>query len=69
MLAKDFRKLVGNNFFADMGPRPEGMTLDRIDVNKGYKPSKCRWATSKEQANNRRPRKLDDDSMNEEEVF
>lgn len=36
-------------FLADMGPRPEGMTIDRLDQCKGYEPGNCRWATIEEQ--------------------
>lgn len=42
------------SFLADMGERPAGMSLERIDRTKGYEPSNCRWATSKDQARNRR---------------
>lgn len=45
----DFKK-----FFIDMGPRPEGMTLDRMDVNKNYCKANCRWATDAEQRANKR---------------
>ena len=46
---RDFR-----NFLRDMGPRPEGMSLDRINNDGNYEPGNCRWTTREEQRRNRR---------------
>ena len=41
------------NFYADMGERPKGKQIDRINNDKGYSPDNCRWVTRKENMNNR----------------
>lgn len=67
-LAKDWKNYGGrgikvcarwlefSGFFKDMGVRPEGMELDRIDTNGDYEPSNCRWVTHAENSANRRLR-------------
>ena len=52
------RWLSFENFVADMGARPAGTTLDRIDPNGHYEPKNCRWATKETQMNNMRSNRL-----------
>lgn len=46
------------NFLSDMGERPIGLSLDRIDNSRGYYPRNCRWINQREQTNNTRKNRL-----------
>lgn len=50
-------------FLSDMGERPAGMTLNRVNNNEGYSKENCKWATPKEQMDNHPGRKLSEEDV------
>lgn len=56
---------IFETFLADMGERPDGTTLDRIENDKGYSKDNCRWVSREEQNRNRSSNKLDEAAARE----
>lgn len=56
IVCKRWQKFV--NFLKDMGEIPSGFQLDRVDNNRGYDKSNCRWSTPKQQGRNRRNNRM-----------
>ncbi len=54
-----------DSFLADLGEKPDGMSIERIDNNRGYEPGNVRWATASEQCQNRRSTRLTADQVRE----
>lgn len=59
-VCKEWRESF-ERFYDDMGERPDGLTIERVDVNGDYEPKNCKWASRAEQTRNRRYCKLDAD--------
>ena len=56
---------IFQNFLDDIGKRPEGFSIERIDVNGNYDPSNCKWISKNRQATNRRDSVLTEDGVRE----